>query len=108
MNIGEPKVAALAAESEAFVVDAKLVQDGRMKVMNMDLVLDGVIAKFIGSTIGQSRFHATTSHPHRKAMRMVIAPPGTTHHLSDRSSTELATPDDKSVVEKSALLEVSD
>lgn len=98
MNIGEPKVAALAAESEAFVVNTKLVQDGRVKVVDMDLVLDRVIAKLIGGSVCQTRLHSTTSHPHRKAMRMVVPSPGFTHYLGNRSSTKFAAPDDERVV----------
>ena len=45
MHVGQAEVAAGVAVGEAFVVEAHLVQQRRVKVVNVDSVLDGSIAE---------------------------------------------------------------
>jgi hypothetical protein len=81
------------------MVDPKLMQNSSMKVVDVDLILGGVIAELIGRTISQTRLHSTARHPHRKAMRMVVPPPGFTHHLSHWCPAKFTTPDDEGFIE---------
>ena len=55
MHIGEAEITTLTAETEAFMVDPKLMQNSSMKVVDVDLILSGVIAELIGRTISQTR-----------------------------------------------------
>jgi len=99
MHIGEAEVAALTAEGEAFMVDSQLVKNSSMEVVDVNFVLGGVIAKVIGRTVGEARFHSTAGHPHRKAVRVMVTPPGFTHHLRHRCPAEFTAPDDESIIE---------
>ena len=55
MNIGEPPVNAVVEESQLLVVDAKLVQDGRVNVVQMRLVFHCFEAEFVGGAVTGSR-----------------------------------------------------
>ena len=108
MDIGEAEVAALAAEGEPFVVDAELVKNGGVEIVDVNLVLNGVIAELVGGTVGEARLHSTAGHPHCEAVRVMITTPGFPHHLSDRGAAKFAAPDDKGIVKQSALFEICD
>ena len=51
VNVGEAVVAAAVAISRRFVVEPHHVQDGRVQVVDVDLVLDGVPAEFVGGPV---------------------------------------------------------
>jgi len=44
-------------------VEPKLMQDGGVKVRDVVAVLDGVVAEFVGSAVGDSTFDSATGHP---------------------------------------------
>ena len=52
MDISEAKVAALVTIGESFVVDAELVQDGGLRVVDVTGVFAGVLGKFIRRAVG--------------------------------------------------------
>ena len=62
MHIGQPVVAAAVAEGEAFVVEAELVQDRGMQVVDGQWIEDGVRAELVGLAIGDATFEAATRH----------------------------------------------
>ena len=74
MHIREPVIAALETVGHFEVIDAEQVQNRRVQVVDMDLVLDGVKAKLIRLAIDDARFDAAPSHPDGVAMRMMVAP----------------------------------
>lgn len=51
-DTGESLVEALGLETETFVIDAESVEDGGVKVADMDRIAGDVIAQFIGFTVG--------------------------------------------------------
>src|ERR1700728_3726444 len=55
------------------VVDAKAMQNGRVKVPNRDWIPDDVVTVLIGLSIGDSSTNAASGHPCCKAARMMIA-----------------------------------
>ena len=63
-NIRQSEVAALVAVGEALVVDAELVQDRGMQVMDVDDVLGGMIAKFVGRAVRDAGLDAAAGEPH--------------------------------------------
>ena len=73
--IGEAIPAALVFVGESFVVDAKQVQQGGLKVMDVNGVLGGVHTKGVAGTIGDARPHAAAGHPSREGVRVMIAAP---------------------------------
>src|SRR6187401_3188153 len=53
-HVGEAEVAAAVAVGQALVVDAHEVQNRRVQVVDVDLVLDGVPAEVVGGPIGEA------------------------------------------------------
>src|SRR5215813_1829862 len=80
------------------------MQDGRVQIMDVNFVLSDVESKLVALAERDTGLHAASREPHRKCIWMVIAtvsPP--LHH---RSAPELASPNDKSVVQQTALFQV--
>ena len=48
MHVGQPEIAALEAVGQLRVVQAELVQDRRLQIVDVDLVLDDVVADLVG------------------------------------------------------------
>ena len=61
MHICQSEFAALETEGESFVVDAQSVQDCGIQVMNMNRVLDNVVAEVIGLSVTDARLDAAAS-----------------------------------------------
>ncbi len=51
MHVREPKLPALEAEGQAFVIDAEQVQNRGLKVVHVNRIFHHVEAKFIALTI---------------------------------------------------------
>ncbi len=64
MHIGEAVVAALELEGELFVVDAELVEDGGVEVVDADGILGDVVGVVVGLADGLSRLDAAAGEPH--------------------------------------------
>ena len=75
MHVGQPVVAALEFVGEAFVVNAEEVQHGRLEIVDVDFVLDGVEAEFVARAVALAGLHAATRHPHRERVGMMVAAP---------------------------------
>ncbi|MFT7642444.1 MAG: hypothetical protein ACI9G1_004201, partial [Pirellulaceae bacterium] len=90
------------------VVYAKQVQNRSMQVANMNGVIDGVVAEFIGPAVSHPRLYTTTGHPHRKAAWMMIASAlGTIPFpLPGDASTKLTAPQDERLIQQPSLFEV--
>ena len=114
MDIGETELTALVAEGKALVVDTKEVQQGGVKVVNVDGVLGDGVAKFVGLAIYMASFGAATSHPDGVGFLMVITAGLSTGltiatgGLGHRSATELGIPNNEGIFKKTAFLEISD
>ena len=101
VNVGQTIVAAGMAISESLVVEAHQVQDRRVQVVNVDLVLDGVPAESSVAPCTMPAADAAAGHPHRESERMVLAAVGS---LGRRSAAEFSAPDDERVVEQAREL----
>ncbi len=99
MHIREPQIAATEAIGEQFVIEAHEVQHGGPHVIDGAGVFDGVIAEVVGGTVDVARLDATTGHPDREAVRIVIA---TITALRKGRAAEFAGPDDEGAVEQAA------
>jgi hypothetical protein len=108
VNVGQAVVPALEAISQTLVVDAELVQDRGLQVVDVHGVFGRAVTKVIRCPIGNARLDATTRHPHGKATRMMVATVDFrgTRALGEYRTPELAAPDDQGIVEEAALLEV--
>src|SRR6185437_15824099 len=89
-NIGEPIIATAVTVGQFLVVDAHQVKDRGVQVMDVDLVLNGVPAEFIGGAMHDAAFHTAAREPHGEPERMMLA---TVRSLGRRGAAEFAAPD---------------
>ena len=54
VNVRKAKLTALIFERQLFVIQAKLVKDGRVDVMNVNRALDGLVSQLIRRTIAHT------------------------------------------------------
>ena len=73
VDISQAEVATGVPVGQLFVVESQQVQHGRMEVMHMDAVLNGVPTEFIGRAVDVATLHAAASQPHREPVVIVIA-----------------------------------
>src|SRR5262245_21339842 len=108
MHICQPEVATLQFVSQASVIDAQAVQDGRIEVVDRDRIAHDVVAEIIRLADGHATFDAASRQPKSEAARMMIAAIVVRSELALRvdSTPEFPAPDDESVLEHTALLEV--
>src|SRR5687768_5900556 len=77
-----------------------------MQIMDMHLVSSGIETKLITFAERDAWFNASSSHPHREGIRvMVAAIIAALHH---GRATEFAAPNDKRILEHSALFQIFD
>jgi hypothetical protein len=109
-DVGEPVVAALVAEGEAFVVDTHGMEESGVEVVHVNGIADDIVAEFVGFPVDEAFLEATASHPHGEAAGVVIASEVVLADvaLAVGRATEFAAPDDEGFVEEAALLEVGD
>jgi hypothetical protein len=67
------RIAAGVAISQALMIESKQVQQRRVQVVNVDLVLDGLEAELIGSAVVVASLDAAEGQPHGKVPMVVIA-----------------------------------
>ena len=76
VDVDEAEIAAVVAVGEPFVVQAQEVEDGGVKIVMRDSVLDGVHAQFVGGAVGDPPFDASARHPHGEAVMVMAAADG--------------------------------
>lgn len=59
MHIGKAEVPATITIGQFFMIQAHKVQNGGMKIVNVDLAIDSFVAVFIGGTMGHSTPYPT-------------------------------------------------
>ena len=106
MDVGEAEVAALESRGELGVIEAELVEDGRVEVVDVDFVLDCVKAEVVGLAVVDTAFDAAAGEPHGEGVRVVIA--AISAALGHGGATEFAAEDDEGVFEHAALFEILD
>ena len=109
VDVSESVVAALEAECELFVVKAEQVQDGGLEIVGCDFVFDNSETQFIRLSVIAASADATTCHPHREAIWVVVASQhgaASSATFAEGRSAEFAAADDQRVFEESALFEI--
>ena len=106
VDVGEAEVPALEPVGQLGVIKPEEMQQSRVQVMDMHLVLGGVEAEVIRLAQGQAPLHAPARHPHAEAIRMMI--PAVIASLDHGGAAEFTAPDDESVLEEAALFQVGD
>ncbi len=111
VDIGEAEVAALGAEGEALVVEAEAVEEGGLDIVDVDGVLDDIVAEFVGGAVDGAGLNAAAGHPHGEGFGVVVAAAGAAEGgvaFDHGGAAEFAAPDDEGFVEEAALFEVGD
>ncbi len=111
VDIGQAEIAAEMARGELEVVDAELVQDGRVQVVDVDPARNDSVAHVIGCAKGETALDSTASHPRAEAFRLVFAAVfldrgGAAEVLTPRRAPEFPAPQDKGVLEQAPGFEV--
>ncbi len=94
------------AEGQFFVIEAQEVEDGGVKVVHVDFVLDGFVAEFIGGAVGEAGFDAAAGEPGGEAEGVVVAAGAIFFGVG--GAAKLAAPPDEGVFEEAALLEIGE
>lgn len=103
-NIGQSKIASTVRVRQPLMVKTEQVQDGRVQIVNVDLVGDGRKAERIGRTMDGATFDTAAGQPHRKAIGIVVA---SISVLRRRRATKFAAPNNECFVEQAALFQIS-
>ena len=85
------------------VVDAQQMKHRGVQVVDVDHVLDGVVAELVGLAVGDAGLDAAAGQPDGKALDVMVAAVALVH----RRAAELAAPDHQRVVQQAALLQVA-
>ena len=87
VNVSEAEVSTLIMIGQLRVIDAELVKDGGLKVMNMNraggeviytrinsipILIHDVVAEVISVSVNKSRLHSTACHPNRERARVMV------------------------------------
>ena len=107
-HIGKPVTSPLVFINEFFVIIAKQVQDGGLKIMYVNGILDDIISQLVRFAVDDSRFYTASSHPDTKATRMVITAIITVlkRSLTIVGTSKFSTPDDQRFIQHAAVLQI--
>ena len=110
MHIGQAEVAALEFVGELGVIYAEAVQNGRVQIVDVDWIIDDVVAEVVGLAVGQTAFDAAACYPEAEAAGMMIAAVVVVsqHALGVDGAAEFSAPDHQRAVEQTPLLEIAD
>ena len=89
------------------MIEAELMQNRRMQVMQMNFAGDGTEAEVIGLAEGEAGFDAATSHPGAEAFGLMLAAMfvdgrGAAEILAPWRAAKLAAPDDERVLQQAS------
>ena len=104
MHIRQPEIAAVEAVGQFLVVESELIENRRVEIVHVDLVLHGPETKLVGRPMGRTGLESPAREPGRETLRIVV--PSRAVALGVRRATELPAKPDDGVVEKSALPEI--
>ena len=71
-DAGGSGIQAIVCKGEAIVIDAQLVQDGRVDVAHMNRIFYDIVAEVIGLAVNYTFLDSATCHPHGETTRMMI------------------------------------
>ena len=85
---------AVAFEAQSFRVEAEEMEEGRVVIVVIDDVLDGLVAELVGGAVHVAALETPARDPHTEAVGVVIAPHSlwSSIVLDDRQASHLTTP----------------
>src|SRR5205814_887325 len=93
---------------QSLVIQAEQLEDGRVKVVDVDALLAGAESELVSRADGPPALHAATGEPGREAVRIVVASRafvGVTA-VGNRGASKLAAPHDQRAVEQTARFQI--
>ena len=81
------------------------MQHGRVEIVDVHAVFDGVVADVVRGAVDESGLDAAAGYPDRIAVRIVVA---SVAALADRRAPEFAGPDDQRLVQQPTPFQVAD
>ena len=72
IDTGEAEIETLGADAEALVVDAQLMQDRGVNVVDVDGILDSAKAEFVRPTVDLARLKAAACKPHGEGVDRAV------------------------------------
>ena len=108
VDVSQAIMASLKSVGEFLVVDAELVKDGGMEVVNTDRVFHNVVAVVIGLTVTHAATNSSARHPNGETSWVMVAAIAFVCHfpLTVDSPAEFSSPDDECLIEQAALFQV--
>src|SRR5262245_33205431 len=70
---GQPLFKSLKLVGKSFVIDAQTVQDRRIEGVDVNWLVDDVVAEVVGLAVGNSTLDAAASQPHAEIARVMVA-----------------------------------
>jgi len=86
------------------MIDAHRVQNGGVKIMNMNGILDNVVAKLVGFAVTKSGLEPTTGEKHRETSGMMIATVIADSALRINRAAKLTAPNHQGILQEATLL----
>src|SRR5882724_2574037 len=102
MHIRQPEITALEAIGKSFVIEPQQMQNGRLEIVNVDLVAHDGEAEFVGFAVSDSVFDSASRQEKREAIRIMVAAQNLARRgasFAKGSPPELAAPNNKCIVE---------
>ena len=96
----------MKAVGKTFVIYTKKVQERGVEVVYVGAILFGVVAEFVGRSVGDTSLDATTSHPEAEPLHVMVAPDHTLTALSHGGSAKFTAPYYKGVLKETTPLEI--
>ena len=103
VDICQSEIAARVAVCQLQVIDPKEMQHRGVQVVNMNSIFDRVISVIVGVSPGEPTPDSAARQNSGKSLWIMIT---TIAALDNRCSSELATPNDKRVVQHSAAFQI--
>ena len=107
-DIRQSEIASLVSVSQFLVIEAEAVQYCGMEIVDVDLVLERVIAEVVSFAIGESRLHAPARHEHGKPVRVMVAAVLVLPNFARWSPAELSSPEHQRLFEQPTGFQVSE
>src|SRR6476660_8891465 len=111
MNVGQTEIATLESIRELFVVEPKQLQDGGLKIMDVDFITGDGESEFIGFPITDAMFDTPAREENGETVRIMVAAEdlaGSGTAFTERCSAKFPAPNDQGFIEQSALPQIPD
>jgi predicted component of type VI protein secretion system len=73
VHISEAELSSLIAEGKALMVNAQLMKDGRIEIVNVNGIMCDGIPELISCPVNVAPLAAAPGHPHTVSVLMMIA-----------------------------------